>query len=97
MASTTGVENPLLHPLLFLYQLLQLLITKLFSPNPPKPDAELSRPRIAVIGAGLTGVTAAAHCVGNGFDVTIFERGDEESVGGIWTVRFPPFLRLRLL
>lgn len=87
MTSATGVENPLLHPLLFLYQLLQWIVSAMLAPSPPIADSELSRPKIAVIGAGLTGVTAAAHCVGHGFDVTIFEQGDEEAVGGIWTVR----------
>jgi hypothetical protein len=54
---------------------------------PPAPGAKLHHPRIAVIGAGLTGVAAASHCVGHGFDATIFEAGDKESVGGIWAVR----------
>ncbi|CEQ39049.1 SPOSA6832_00560 [Sporobolomyces salmonicolor] len=38
--------------------------------------------RIAIIGAGLTGVSSAAHAVDHGFDVVIFEA--EESVGGVW-------------
>ena len=33
-----------------------------------------------------TGVSAASHCVGHGFDVTIFEAGDEKNLGGIWSV-----------
>lgn len=86
MSSQTLVENPLLHPILFLYQVLQFLISWTFAPSPPKADEKLSRPRIAVIGAGLTGVTAAAHCAGHGFDVVIFENGSEEQVGGIWSV-----------
>lgn len=75
------------HPVLFLYQVLQWILDKLFSPNPPPPGAKLQRPRIAIIGAGLTGVSAASHCVGHGFDVKIFEAGDRKSLGGIWSVR----------
>ncbi|KAG9259123.1 flavin-binding monooxygenase-like family protein [Emericellopsis atlantica] len=85
MASKSEFQNPILHPLVFIYQVLQYLIAKALSPNPPKSDNELDRPKIAIIGAGITGVTSAAHCVGHGFDVVIFERGTEDSVGGIWT------------
>ena len=74
------------HPIQFLYSILQWILDKLLSPNPPPPYAHLSRPRIAVIGAGLTGVSSASHCVGHGFDVTIFEAGGEKSLGGIWSV-----------
>lgn len=74
------------HPIQFLYSILQWLLDTLLSPNPPPPNARLSRPRIAIIGAGLTGVSSASHCVGHGFDVTIFEAGDEKSLGGIWSV-----------
>jgi hypothetical protein len=72
------------NPLLWLYSLLQWILAKIFSPHPPAPNAHLRRPKIAVIGAGLTGVSAAAHCVGHGFEVTLFERGDDKHVGGIW-------------
>lgn len=71
-------------PVFWLYSLIQWILSKIFSPNPPPPNAHLRRPKIAVIGAGITGVAAAAHCVGHGFDVTIFEAKDEEHVGGIW-------------
>lgn len=74
------------HPIQFLYSILQWLLDTLLSPTPPPPNAHLSRPRIAIIGAGLTGVSSASHCVGHGFDVTIFEAGDEKSLGGIWSV-----------
>lgn len=74
-------------PMYWLYTILQWLIDKIFSPHPPAPGAKLRRPKIAVIGAGLTGVSAASHCVGHGFEVTIFEAGDSDHVGGIWTVR----------
>lgn len=89
MSSKAGVENPLLHPLAFLYQLVQWLISLALAPSPPKDSPAPGRPRVAIIGAGLTGVTAAAHCAGHGFDVQIFEQADEEAVGGIWTVSHP--------
>lgn len=86
MTSRSQLANPLLNPLLFLYQIIQWLINHFLAPNPPKPDAELSRPKIAIIGAGITGVTAAAHCVSHGFDVTIFDAGPKTQLGGIWSV-----------
>ncbi len=79
-----------LHPVLWAYSLIQWFLDKLLSPTPPPPNATLTRPRIAVIGAGLTGVSSASHCVGHGFDVTIFEAGDEKSLGGIWSVSLQP-------
>lgn len=90
MASQSGVYNPLFHPLLFLYQLIQWLIDITVTPNPPQSNHELHRPKIAIVGAGITGITAAAHCVGHGFDVVIFESGPKERLGGIWTVRGRP-------
>ena len=74
------------HPIQLLYSILQWILDQLLSPTPPPPNAHLNRPRIAIIGAGLTGVSSASHCVGHGFDVTIFEAGDEKSLGGIWSV-----------
>ena len=62
------------------------ILGKLLSPTPPPPHAHLRRPKLAIIGAGLTGVSAASHCVGHGFDCTIFEAGDREHLGGIWSV-----------
>lgn len=75
------------HPNLWIYSLIQWVLDKLLSPIPPLPKATLGRPCIAIIGAGLTGVSSASHCVGHGFDVTLFEAGDEKSIGGIWSVR----------
>ncbi|MCJ1435338.1 hypothetical protein MMC27_004710 [Xylographa pallens] len=72
-------------PIEWIYQVVQWLLGILLSPNAPPPHAVLSRPRIAIIGAGLTGVAAASHCVGHGFDVCIFEAGDENALGGIWS------------
>ncbi|PPJ55317.1 hypothetical protein CBER1_06402 [Cercospora berteroae] len=78
------VQHLLNDPPNWLFRLLQSLLAFVLSPAPPTPSTQLSRPRIAVIGAGLTGVSSASHCVGHGFDVTIFEAGDEDSLGGIW-------------
>jgi hypothetical protein len=75
------------HPLSFLYLFFQKILDLIFSPAPPPPSGHLRRPRIAVIGAGLTGVSSAAHCVGHGFDVKIFEaKPKEKGLGGIWSV-----------
>jgi ACS family pantothenate transporter-like MFS transporter len=40
--------------------------------------------RVAVIGAGISGVAAAAHLKNEGMDVTVFERSS--AAGGIWSV-----------
>ncbi|RYO90503.1 hypothetical protein DL766_004034 [Monosporascus sp. MC13-8B] len=85
MPSQSRVENPLFHPFLFIYQVWQWPVDIILSPTPPEPQQRLERPKIAVIGAGITGVTAASHCIGHGFDVVIFEAGSEENVGGIWS------------
>jgi glycine/D-amino acid oxidase-like deaminating enzyme len=65
------------------------LTDKILSPAPPDRSKPLRRPKVAIIGAGITGVTSAAHCVGHGFDVTIFEAGGEDNLGGIWSVSAP--------
>ncbi|KAK4631636.1 Baeyer-Villiger monooxygenase [Fulvia fulva] len=71
-------------PFIFLFQLIQSVLDYLLSPTPPPPGAKLGRPKIAIIGAGLTGVSSASHCVGHGFDVQIFEAGSRKNLGGIW-------------
>lgn len=38
--------------------------------------------RVAVVGAGISGVVSAAHLLAAGFDVTVFERNKQ--TGGIW-------------
>jgi ACS family pantothenate transporter-like MFS transporter len=38
--------------------------------------------RVAVIGAGISGVAAAAHMKKEGLEVTVFERSS--AAGGIW-------------
>ncbi|KAI9654567.1 MAG: hypothetical protein M1831_005328 [Alyxoria varia] len=79
------ISDLLFSPLLVAYYLLQWVFDRLLAPTPPPPNSPLSRPRIAVIGAGLTGVSAASHCVGHGFDVRIFEAGSRRNIGGIWS------------
>ncbi|KZV71507.1 hypothetical protein PENSPDRAFT_734118 [Peniophora sp. CONT] len=67
------------------YVLIQrLIVHTFFKPRPPRKDGPLPKPhgRIAVVGAGLTGVSSAAHCIAHNFEVVIFEAKD--SVGGIW-------------
>jgi thioredoxin reductase len=75
------------NPSVLVYEVIQWILNILLSPAPPPPHPLLRRPRIAVVGAGLTGVASAAHCVGHGFDVMIFEEGPRERLGGIWSVR----------
>ena len=38
--------------------------------------------RVAVIGAGISGVVTAAHLLKAGLEVTVFERNQE--AGGVW-------------
>lgn len=84
-----SISNTLQHfindPIKYIFQLIQTLLNWLLAPAPPKPGAELGRPKIAIVGAGLTGVSSASHCVGHGFDVTIFEAGSRKNLGGIWS------------
>lgn len=43
--------------------------------------------RVAVIGAGVSGVLTAAHLKSEGLDVTVFERAPVS--GGVWCVLYP--------
>ncbi|KAI0766412.1 FAD/NAD-P-binding domain-containing protein [Trametes elegans] len=82
LGSLTQLKDKVFSSLLLLFQ---LFIIQLYKPSPPpKPDQSQSagRARIAVIGAGLTGVSSAAHAVAHGFDVVLYEQ--EATVGGIW-------------
>ncbi|KAL2104750.1 hypothetical protein VUR80DRAFT_9717 [Thermomyces stellatus] len=83
------IKYPVLEVFSFAYVVFQTLINWIFAPAPPPPKSpatSLPIKRIAVIGAGLTGVSSAAHCVGHGFDVQIFEaRSREKGLGGIWS------------
>ncbi|KAK2787570.1 hypothetical protein FQN53_005019 [Emmonsiellopsis sp. PD_33] len=71
-----------------LYVLAQGILAFIFAPTAPPPDGgpKKDAPRIAIIGAGLTGVSAASHCIGHGFNVQIFEgRQKAKGLGGIWS------------
>ncbi|KNC98359.1 uncharacterized protein SPPG_06067 [Spizellomyces punctatus DAOM BR117] len=47
--------------------------------NRPQANA----PRVAIIGAGLNGIGAAAACLASGVEVVIFEASDQ--IGGVWS------------
>ena len=85
------IKNPILQIFTFGYMVMQAVINWIFAPSPPPPASMvngLPKKRVAIIGAGLTGVSSAAHCVGHGFDVQLFEsRPKDEGLGGIWSVR----------
>lgn len=87
---TALIKYPILEIFSFAYVVLQTVLNWIFSPVPPPPKAaanDLPKKRVAVIGAGLTGVSSAAHCVGHGFDVQLFEaRSKDRGLGGIWSV-----------
>jgi len=84
------IRHPFVETFTWFYITLQAILTWVFSPIPPPPTAQnenIPRKRVAVIGAGLTGVSSAAHCIGHGFDVQLFEaRTKEQGLGGIWSV-----------
>lgn len=44
--------------------------------------SEKALKRVAVIGAGISGVVSAAHLLAVGLDVTVFERS--KAAGGVW-------------
>lgn len=46
--------------------------------------AVTTKRRVAVIGAGISGVVTAAHLSREGIDVTVFERSS--AAGGVWCV-----------
>ncbi|GAA0957177.1 NAD(P)/FAD-dependent oxidoreductase [Actinocorallia libanotica] len=46
--------------------------------------------KVAVLGAGMTGIAAAIACADNGFPYEIFERGDD--IGGTWRINTYPGL-----
>lgn len=84
------LRHPIQHFFSILYILIQKVLNFVFVPSPPPPTSNGQRrghPRIAVVGTGLTGVSSAAHCIGHGVDVKLFEaRSQDEGLGGIWSV-----------
>ncbi|KAJ7681745.1 FAD/NAD(P)-binding domain-containing protein [Mycena rosella] len=70
-----------------LYVLVQYIVIAIFKAPPPKSPDQPRNPygRIAVIGAGLTGVSSAAHCISHNFEVVIFEAAPRSGLGGIWS------------
>ncbi|KAF8839218.1 FAD/NAD(P)-binding domain-containing protein [Paxillus ammoniavirescens] len=65
-----------------LYIFFQRLIIAGWKQAPPPERIKHPYGRIAVIGAGLTGISSAAHAISHGFEVVIFDADDR--VGGIW-------------
>ncbi|KAH9811541.1 hypothetical protein DFH28DRAFT_1084821 [Melampsora americana] len=61
---------------------IQSLIAIIHSPKPPGPAPLKPLGRIAIIGAGVTGVSSAAHCVAHGFEVVMFDK--KNVTGGVW-------------
>jgi len=70
-----------------LYMAYQYIVCVLFTPHRPDPQKYKSeekkfRGRIAVIGAGVSGVASACHAIANNFEVVMFDKHDRP--GGIW-------------
>ncbi|EJT78285.1 hypothetical protein GGTG_03386 [Gaeumannomyces tritici R3-111a-1] len=85
-----GQTQPVSHPFVFrplsiVYNLGRKAVSNYLSLAPKAYRDVVGGPRIAVIGAGLTGVTAAAYLLGYGFNVVIFEQSPKANMGGIWT------------
>jgi cation diffusion facilitator CzcD-associated flavoprotein CzcO len=82
--------NPILSLFSILYYTTQSLLAWIFGPSGSPSNLfnkGLPKKKIAIIGTGLTGVSSAAHCIGHGFEVHLFEaRGKEKGLGGIWSV-----------
>ena len=67
----------------FLYSIYQAIVGLLFTiPYVPLAPGVKPRGRVAIIGAGITGIASAAHLVSHGFEVVIFDSAKE--IGGIW-------------
>lgn len=84
------ISQPFVQTFTVFYMIFQSVLSWFFAPSPPPSGLmaeNLPKKRVAVIGSGVTGVSSAAHCVGHGFDVQLFEkRSKEKGLGGIWSV-----------
>ncbi|PWY97602.1 FAD/NAD(P)-binding domain-containing protein [Testicularia cyperi] len=68
----------------YFYQWVQIIIAYVFAPKLPSQHvAQKPLGHVAVIGAGVTGISTASHLIGHGFEVTIFDEAEE--IGGIWS------------
>ncbi len=77
------MSHPISHLWNILYEFFQQLVVLLFSPRPPRPHQQLNGPCIAVIGTGISGISAAAHCIGHGSEVVIYEARSRQHLGVI--------------
>ena len=84
MAGTTVGNFGISAIVSYVYQWIQILIAYAFAPKLPEQQAK-QKPlgHVAVIGAGITGISTASHLIGHGFEVTIFDQSDD--IGGIWS------------
>lgn len=67
--------------LLKIYEAIEIVVSFFFSPLPPTRTKDKFG-HVAIIGAGISGISSASQLVSQGFQVTIFEASSE--TGGIW-------------
>lgn len=61
------------------------VVKNIISSLPVSSVAPFQRPKVAIIGTGITGIGAACQCLDSGFDISIFEASSSADLGGIWT------------
>ncbi|SNX85503.1 related to monooxygenase [Melanopsichium pennsylvanicum] len=84
MAATNHPNLGLSAIVSYIYQWIQILIAYVFAPKlPSQAIKQTPLGHVAVIGAGITGISTASHLIGHGFEVTIFDSSKE--IGGIWS------------
>ncbi len=47
-----------------------------------QPQLKMQKPKVCVVGAGMSGLVSAKTCLESGLDVTVFE--SRETLGGVW-------------